>query len=332
MVVFAELCYSRLVRCKEIFKTCGPEGFQFTRARAAESAAAFVGNLGERASLKALGAEALVRDSTGGVYLVWNAVRGAPVVYSGSEGQLFVAAASEVDFLRLIPWGETLVQGLMRRAWESIANLNLPWSDPLDGPPKKEIDEVNLKAMEAEDFKLALAPYPKLYPQKKVDNFLAALEAAKITPTKQPAAEVHAASQTLLLRWIDTCEALRDGGPSRTLRHPVLSALADAPADYAREATYGVNDVFRHPKFGDGVVAKVVSPALIDVAFVMGRRNILHGIGDALSPYSTKAKYALNSAFFHPKFGDGVVTQVVTPQRIEVTFAGERVTLAHSLA
>jgi hypothetical protein len=71
--------------------------------------------------------------------------------------------------------------------------------------------------------------------------------------------------------------------------------------------------------------AKTATPAAPAVDF----DTLLAGRDAEAKPYSPSTTYALNDVVRHPTFGLGVVTATPAPQKIEVSFRGDKKILLH---
>jgi hypothetical protein len=115
-----------------------------------------------------------------------------------------------------------------------------------------------------------------LYRKTKADRDALALATAKAggAAPKRPrseggprtASERHAAAERAERERVNTWEKAIAGQP------------ATAFTAYSTKSNFGQGELVRHPKFGDGVVARVIDRAKVEVLFQDGPRTMAHGL------------------------------------------------------
>ena len=113
-----------------------------------------------------------------------------------------------------------------------------------------------------------------LYRKTKLDKEASAAAATKAGSTaKRPreggprtASERHAAAERAEKERVSTWEKAIAGQPTAAFKA------------YSVKSAFGAGELVRHPKFGDGVVSKVIDRAKIEVLFQDGPRTMAHGL------------------------------------------------------
>lgn len=114
-----------------------------------------------------------------------------------------------------------------------------------------------------------------LYRKTKSDKEASAAAATKAGSTaKRPrestgprtASERHAAAERAEKERVSNWEKAIAGQPTGAFKA------------YSVKSAFGAGELVRHPKFGDGVVSKVIDRAKIEVLFQDGIRTMAHGL------------------------------------------------------
>jgi hypothetical protein len=114
-----------------------------------------------------------------------------------------------------------------------------------------------------------------LYRRTKVDKDAAVAAGVKAgSATRRPrseggprtASERHAAAERAERERVSTWEKAIAGQPTAAFKA------------YSTKSNFGQGELVRHPKFGDGVVARVIDRAKIEVLFQDGSRTMAHGL------------------------------------------------------
>ncbi|MEZ4301338.1 MAG: hypothetical protein R3B70_40770, partial [Polyangiaceae bacterium] len=80
------------------------------------------------------------------------------------------------------------------------------------------------------------------------------------------ASERHAAAERAERERVSTWEKAIAGQPTAAFK------------PYSVKANLGQGELVRHPKFGDGVVARVIDRAKVEILFQDGPRTMAHGL------------------------------------------------------
>jgi len=80
------------------------------------------------------------------------------------------------------------------------------------------------------------------------------------------ASERHAAAERAERERVSTWEKAIAGQPTAAFK------------PYSTKSSFGQGELVRHPKFGDGVVARVIDRAKVEVLFQDGSRTMAHGL------------------------------------------------------
>ncbi len=213
-----------------------------------------------------IGLAPLIGDKAGGYFLTWatGPIKSC-VVYFGPEGQKFVAAASEAEFIAMMPYGTGLSDGMaywFNKLTES-ADTEVP----------TELDPATLAAHRA-------SGEPT---DAWIGNMVAAVEAAGLAVDPDPLARIEAVNRAVLAHWLAVCE--------RRFETPLVSAdLAMEVRAYKASEGFQVGERIAHPIFGEGVVEARPDPGKMTVFFKSGRKILAQAKDIPIPPVTKKRR------------------------------------------
>jgi hypothetical protein len=197
----------------------------------------------------AIGLKPLVGDKSGGYYLIWadGPIRSC-IVYFGSAGQKYVAAASETELVSMLPYGA------------GVHDAMGFWFRRLTEPQTPTIAPEDLTPAAVEAHRTSGDPSDAW-----VGKMAEAVAAAGIKLEQDPLARIEAVNRAVLVPWLAVCE--------RRFETQLVAADLERPARaYRASELFQIGERIEHPTFGDGVVEARTEPGKMTVFFKSGRK------------------------------------------------------------
>jgi hypothetical protein len=202
------------------------------------------------------GLHPIAADKSGGYYLTWaDNPSTSCVVYLGSEGQQYVAAASQEELASMLPYGGSLCDAM---AYCSHKLTEQRSAEDLAIHRERLATELSAAALDA----ARTSGDPA---SAWINSMVAAADSAGIRVERDPLARIEAVNVHILRDWLEVCE-----------RRFEIQLVAQDPQRIARvyraSEAFQIGEWISHPTFGEGIVHSRPEPGKMTVFFKSGRK------------------------------------------------------------